>query len=239
MRRMLNFILRFLTRHLIHFEIEGMENIPRHGRLIISINHINFLDPLLACALVPREVIPLSKVENLQHPIFGPLARAYGAIPVRRGEADVRAVKRAMAVLNEEKALLIAPEGTRSGDGRLQRGMPGLALLALRTQSPVVPIGLVGQEKFESRLQRLRRTHVWVNIGRPFRFVVSEGRRISRGELREMIDEAMAELARLLPPENRGVYAEMVDLPRKWIQYVAVEPPVSRLLWRDSLGRAE
>ena len=218
-RQNLNRLLRFITRHLIIFNTHGIENIPRRGRLLVYINHINFLDPVLACALVPREVVPLSKAENLAHPLIGPLARAYGAIPVRRGEVDLQAIRRSLAVLEADKALLVAPEGTRSGHGRLQQAKNGLSLLATRTNSPVIPIGLVGQEKFSSRFSNLRRTKVTVWVGRPFRFVVPEGLRPTRYELRDMTLEAMRELAALLPPANRGVYGEGVDEPRRWIRY--------------------
>jgi 1-acyl-sn-glycerol-3-phosphate acyltransferase len=218
-RENVNRLLRFLTRHLIAFETHGMPNIPRHGRLIVYINHINFLDPILACALVPREVIPLSKVENLQHPLIGPLARAYGAIPIHRGEVDLAAFKRSLEVLEAEKVLLVAPEGTRSGHGRLQEGKDGLTLLALRTHAPLIPIGLVGQEKFPSNFRKLWRTKVSVRVGRPFRFVVGEGLKVRRQELKVMTTEAMRDLACLLPVGNRGAYADGAGDPRQWITY--------------------
>ena len=218
-RENLNRLLRFLTRHLIIFETHGLENIPKQGRLIAYINHINFLDPVLACALIRREVVPLSKVENFHHPLIGPLAKAYGAIPVNRGAADIQAYKRSLAVLNAEKVLLIAPEGTRSHHGRLQQAKDGFVLLALRTNSPLIPIGLVGQEKFPARFRRLRRTRVSVWVGRPFRFRVPEGLQVTRREVKAMTLEAMRELAALLPPANRGLYSEGIELPRQWLTY--------------------
>ena len=62
--------VHFLSRHLIDFECHGTENIPQQGPLIVYFNHVNFLDPALAVALLQREVIPLSKEENLEHPIL-------------------------------------------------------------------------------------------------------------------------------------------------------------------------
>jgi 1-acyl-sn-glycerol-3-phosphate acyltransferase len=218
-RAYLNRFLRFLTRHLIAFDCHGIERIPRKGRLIVYINHINFLDPVLACALVPRDVVPLSKEENLHHPLIGPLARAYGVIPIRRGEADLNAFRSALAVLEADRALLVAPEGTRSGHGRLQQAKDGLTRMALRTNSPLIPIGLVGQETFKSRLSKLRRTRVSVWVGRPFRFIVPDGLRVRREEMREMTSEAMGELALLLPPEHRGFYAGRELAPRRYITF--------------------
>jgi 1-acyl-sn-glycerol-3-phosphate acyltransferase len=218
-RRNLNRLLRFSTRHLIDFDIHGRELIPKRGRLIVYTNHITFLDPMLACAIMMRDVVPLSKEENLRHLFIGPVVKAYGAIPVRRGEVDTQAFRQSLAVLEAERVLLVAPEGTRSGHGRLQEARDGLALLALRSNSPLIPIGFVGQETFPSRLSKLRRTKVAVWIGKPFRFVAPEGMKIRRQQAHEMTSEAMWELAGLLPAANRGVYGDGVDSPRQWIHY--------------------
>jgi 1-acyl-sn-glycerol-3-phosphate acyltransferase len=218
-RERLTRVARFLARILTDLDVTGLENIPRQGPVIIYFNHVNFLDVLLACAVIPREVVPLSKAENFRHPILGLIARAYGAIPVRRGEADTSAIRRALAVLQEGKALLIAPEGTRSGHGRLLPAKDGLTYLAVRTRSTLIPVALLGQRAFFRRLQQLRKTRVCVWVGRPFRFMVREGSRLKRHEIRHMTVEVMRELAALLPPASRGIYAEGVEQPRQWISY--------------------
>jgi len=211
--------VRFLAQHLIEFDCHGTENIPQQGPLIVYFNHVNFVDPALAVALVQREVIPLSKEENLHHPVLGPLARLYGVIPVRRGEADVEAFKSSLAVLRAGQALLMAPEGTRSGHGRLQEAKDGLVRLAVRTEAVVVPMALVGQEGFRDRLRRLGRTRVSCWVGKPFRFLRSGDGRLSHREWKSMTNDAMGELAALLPPANRGYYSELAEQPRRWIAY--------------------
>jgi len=162
---------------------------------------------------------PLSKEENFHKPIVGYITREYGTIPLRRGEIDTRAFKRSLAILKQEDVLLVAPEGTRSGHGRLQAGKDGPTLMALRSGAPLIPIGLIGQEHFRSRAGRLQKTPVTIRVGRPFRFVANDTRRIERDDLRAMTTEAMRELASLLPASHRGVYAEGIDEPRKWITY--------------------
>jgi len=218
-RKWIQRFVRFLMRQLIDFECHGAQNFPAEGPLIVYFNHINLVDPALAVAVVPREVIPMSKVENMDHPLIGPLARLYGVIPVRRGEADVQAFKRSLEVLRAGKALLIAPEGTRSGHGQLLEAKDGLTRLAVRSEATAIPVALVGQETFRSRLSRLRRTRVYCWVGRPFRFVKAAGARLTHYEWRAMTAEAMAELAALLPPANRGAYGALVAQPRQWIQY--------------------
>ncbi len=224
-RQWLNRFLRFLARRLIEFECHGTENIPPEGPLIVYFNHINFLDPALALALVQRDIVPLSKEENLRHPVLGPLARLYGAIPVRRGEADVEAFKSSLAVLRAGQALLIAPEGTRSGDGRLLEAKDGLARLAVRSEATVVPMALVGQEGFRARLRQLGRTRISCWVGRPFRFMLHTGQRLGHYEWKSMTNDAMAELAALLPPANRGHYSALVEQPRRWIAYASSASP--------------
>jgi len=218
-RENINRVGRFLIRQLFDFEVHGLENIPEAGRLLLYINHINIFDPILACALVQRHVVPLSKEENFHIPIIGEIAKAYGVIPIRRGEVDTTAFKSSLAVLHDEKVLLVAPEGTRSGDGRLQEAKDGPTLMALRTNAPLVPVSLVGQENAPTRWKRLRKTRVAVWVGRPFRFLAAQGTRIPRPELKAMTTDAMRELAALLPAANRGVYAAGVNEPRQWITY--------------------
>jgi len=212
-------VARFLVSQLIDLDVRGLENIPRDGKVIVYFNHTNFLDAVLAAVLVPRDVVVLSKVENFRNLLLGPLVRAYGAIPVRRGEADMGAFRRALAVLQAGKALLIAPEGTRSGHGRLQRAKDGLTLMALRTGAILVPMGLVGQRSFWHRITQLRKTRVCVWVGRSFHFLLPDGKRPSRQQVRLMTHEVMAEMAALLPPANRGAYSDDVDCPRQWISY--------------------
>jgi len=205
-RRFLNCILRILFKILLKLEVVGMENVPRRGPLILMINHITFLDPVLVLGLTPRQVTPFSKIETLGYPILGFFIRLYGVVPVRRGEVDRWALRRAIETLAKDEAFLVAPEGTRSHHGRLQPARDGIAYIALRTGATILPVAIWGQERFLDNLKRLRRTPVHIRIGRPFRFAPTKA---SRDELRAMTREAMYQLAALLPPEYRGVYSEL------------------------------
>jgi 1-acyl-sn-glycerol-3-phosphate acyltransferase len=207
-RRLSNFVLRVLFKLLLKLEVLGLENVPLEGPLILMINHVNFLDPVLAGGIMPREVVPLSKAELFRHPILGILVRLYGALPVRRGEVDRWALRRSLEVLRRGEALLMAPEGTRSHVPGLQRGRNGMAYIAVRAESPILPVAIVGGDKFFYNLKRLRRTPIKVIIGKPFRFSSGEGR-VKRERLRKLTEEAMYQLAALLPPEYRGVYSDL------------------------------
>lgn len=185
-------------------EFEGLEKVPLTGPLIVVINHINFLDPLLTGAYFPREIEMMSKVENFRLPVVGWVVKAYGAFPVRRGEADVVAIKHALQVLQQGRALLMAPEGTR-GSAILREGHDGAALLAARSGAPLIPVGVSGQEHFFRNLKRLRRTTVRVSVGDPF-YLTAGTRKPTRDTLRVMTEELMQRLAAELPPTYRGAH---------------------------------
>jgi 1-acyl-sn-glycerol-3-phosphate acyltransferase len=219
-RRFCNSALRLLFKVLLKLEIVGLENVPPDGLLILMISHTNFLDPVLAGGLMPREVVMMSKVENFGHPIMGVLVRLYGAFPVRRGEVDLWAIRRSLEVLDNGEVLLMAPEGTRSGHGRLQKGHDGMTFIALRADAPILPIAIIGGERFWSHLSKLRRTPIKIVIGKVFRF--SPGwERIRRATMSKMTEEAMYQLASLLPPERRGVYSDLDSATEK---YLALPP---------------
>ncbi len=219
-RRFCNSVVRVLARILLKLEVVGLENVPLEGPLILAMTHTNFLDPALAGAVTPREVVIMSKIENFHHPFLGIIVRLYGAFPVRRGEVDRRAIRRSLEVLAGGQALLMAPEGTRSGDGRLQKGHDGMTFIALRADAPILPMAITGGEHFWANLSRLRRTSIKVVIGRTFRFSVGQ-KKFGRTVMGKITEEGMYQLASLLPPERRGVYS---DLDSATEDYLAFPP---------------
>ena len=227
-RRLSNSVVRILARLLLKSEVVGLENVPPEGPLILAITHTNFLDPALAGAVMPRELVIMSKIENFRHPLFGIITRLYGAFPVRRGEVDRQAIRRSLEVLAGGEVLLMAPEGTRSGHGQLQEGHAGMTFIALRADAPILPMAIMGGERFWANLSRLRRTPVKIVIGEAFRFSAGQ-KRFGRTVMGKMTEEGMYQLASLLPPERRGVYS---DLGSATEEYLAFPPGSSSNLLR-------
>lgn len=217
-RPMLQPVLRFLIWLLLRVETEGMERMPRQGPLILMFNHIHLIDPVVLVAIVPRYAVAMGKVEIMSWPIVGPLVYRYPTIPVRRGELDMAAVRQSLAVLRAGQALIIAPEGTRSRTGRIQRAKHGMVFLAQETDPWIQPVAVTGTTAFPAALKRLRRVPVRYRFGRPFRFRWPEGRP-KREVMQQMTDEAMYELARLLPPEMRGVYGDLDAATTEWLRF--------------------
>jgi 1-acyl-sn-glycerol-3-phosphate acyltransferase len=140
------------------------------------------------------------------------------AIPLRRGEADHAAIRRALHALREGGILALAPEGTRSGDGRLQRGHPGVVMLALLSGAPLLPVVYYGGEHFRGNLSRLRRTDFHIVVGRPFHLEAG-GARVTRDLRQRMVDEVMYQLAALLPPGYRGTYADLSCAAETYLRF--------------------
>ena len=137
-------------------------------------------------------------------------------IPVRRGEADMHALKAAIRALENGYIFGIAPEGTRNYNGILKRALPGVVTLALHTGAPVIPIAHWGGENFMKNLKRFKRTDYHIRVGKPF-MVDTQGIKVT-GEIRQQIvDEMMYRLANLLPEEYRGEYSDMSKSTEKFL----------------------
>ncbi|MDF1500880.1 MAG: lysophospholipid acyltransferase family protein [Anaerolineales bacterium] len=206
-------------RFLLKFDhVEGVENFPQTGPVIVIINHIAFVDPVVVLATLPRNVVPMAKVEAYSYPIWGIFPRLWEVIPVRRQAVDRRALRHAMNVLRAGESILIAPEGTRSP--QLQEGKEGVAFLGSRAGAAIVPAAIEGTEGFPSiNPRRWKQSGAVVKIGKPFRFLQT-GRVPGRGALRKMTDEAMYVLAGMLPPERRGVYSDLESATRETIEFI-------------------
>jgi 1-acyl-sn-glycerol-3-phosphate acyltransferase len=141
-------VVRLLFRACGGLVVTGRENVPHTGRVIICANHISDIDPLAVLVTLPRnDFAVMAKEELFRIPLLGPMIRKFGAFPVARDSPDRNALKLGEEILAAERALLIFPEGRLSEDGKLQEIQPGAALLALRTDAPVVPVGLIGTNR--------------------------------------------------------------------------------------------
>ncbi len=189
----------------IRHDIKGRERIPRKGALILASNHLNLTDPPILTVMMPRRVAWMSKQELFDIPVVGLLLNLFGCIPVRRFQADLRALRRCQEALRRGLALGMFPEGTRSGESGLGRGEPGTALLAMRTNMPVMPVAIWGTEGTTMPRVFFKRTSVQVVFGESFR--LPKPQRLTKEALEEGTDLIMRRIAELLPERYRGIYA--------------------------------
>jgi len=141
-----------------------------------------------------------------------------GSIPLERGGMNLDAMRQALGVLKAGGMLIISPEGTRSGHGRLQEGHPGIVPLALKSGAPLLPVGYFGSENYKENLKKLRRTDFHLAVGKAFRLDAGGGsatREVRQG----MVDEVMYQLASILPEAYRGAYAEMSKKTEQYLVF--------------------
>lgn len=218
-RRLLTFGLHVAMKLLLRMESVGWENVPASGGLILMINHIAFLDPILLTGLFPRPIISMAKAEALDEKIVGPLIKSFDAFPVNRGTGDRQALRTAFDVLEAGLPLLIAPEGHRSESVSLGEAHEGIAFIASRSQVPVVPVGISGTDQFKHNFKKWKRTPAIYRFGKPF--ILDAGdERASSEVLKRMTDEAMYQLAALLPLEQRGIYSNAESMTTKYVRFL-------------------
>ena len=213
----INFIIRVYTRITCRIDAPDLQKFPMHGPLIAIANHTGQIEvPMLFAHLQPRLLTGWAKVEAWDNWFLNWVFGVWGAIPVRRGAADMKALKLALKALEEGKIFGLAPEGTRNKTGKLIRAMPGTVIIALHSNAPIIPIAHWGGEVYLKNLKRLKRTDFHIRIGDPFKVNV-DGVKVT-GEVRQQIvDEMMYELAKLLPEEYRGAYSDMSNATRQYI----------------------
>jgi 1-acyl-sn-glycerol-3-phosphate acyltransferase len=129
---------------LMGWKIQGLENMPLDGPVILAINHVSFWDPVVAACSLPRQVSFMAKEELFKLPFVKWLLTALGAFPVKRGQGDMNAIRQSLAILKNGRVLGLFPEGTRSKTGEIQKGMPGMVLLMEKGKATVIPIRVSG-----------------------------------------------------------------------------------------------
>jgi 1-acyl-sn-glycerol-3-phosphate acyltransferase len=208
----MRWIMRAITRTYLLglFKVTGLENVPRHGPVIICPNHSANLDPPMVPAFTPRgDSWSMAKSEYFRGGFIEWVFRAYNAFPVVRHSADRNALRRAFDILQSGQALIIYPEGTRVESGVLAHPEPGAGFIAQKALCPVVPVGLSGtRDCLPKGAHWPRRTRVSITFGKPFLVQKkhADGSKITREEAAEAI---MVEIAELLPESQRGAFRDL------------------------------
>jgi putative phosphoserine phosphatase/1-acylglycerol-3-phosphate O-acyltransferase len=239
-------------------EIEGIENIPREGGVILSSNHRSYLDGLVVAAIASRrgrKLRFLGKREIFEAPVLKYVARAAGQIPVDRGSGSAKPLRAAIDALERGEAVAILPQGTiPRGEDFLDpvlKGKPGVARMAVASGAPVIPIALWGTERIWPRNERvpnlaMLKETVYARVGEPIYLKAPAGEEESKPLLDELARTVMERIAELLPPEVTepkaltaeslaatmspavGVAQELLQIPGRFARTVA-----DRLLRRN------
>jgi 1-acyl-sn-glycerol-3-phosphate acyltransferase len=197
--------------------ITGLEHFPATGHAILMINHIAFIDPIVVLGNLPRNVVPLAKAEVYRIPGWGIFPKLWNVIPVHREELDRRALERALQVLAAGEVILMAPEATRNP--ALGQAREGVAYLGYKSGAPIIPVMIESTPGYPTLVGpwNRRKPAAWFSLGRPFRYRPSTSRP-RRERLRLMTDEAMYQLAAILPEYRRGYYADLSQTTTETIE---------------------
>jgi 1-acyl-sn-glycerol-3-phosphate acyltransferase len=203
----------------VRVHVEGRDNVPKRGPVILAANHRSFLDSIFIPLVVHRRVTFVAKAEYFDDPKTAWFFRGVGQIPIRRegGSASERALASATEVLQAGQVFGIYPEGTRTRDGLMHRGHTGVARLAMRCGAPIVPVGLIGTDDvqpIDSKMPKFNR-HITIRFGEPIDPARYAGRENDRLALRELTDELMYEICQLSGYEYVDTYAtkQAEDIP--------------------------
>lgn len=182
---------KVIARIIFRLDIEGLDNIPQQGRTILCVNHLGNLDPFVVGSLIKRKIYFMAKEELFKTKITNKIFRAVGAFPIKRGKADLESIKSAIRYLKDEQILGIFPEGTRnkSGDGKVMKAKPGIAMFAIKTDSQIVPVAVSGKYKLFGKIK--------IRFGKPYK-LQCEDRKYSNDELSEISGEIMQRVQLLL-----------------------------------------
>lgn len=197
--------------YLCTLTVEGRENIPEAGGVVIACNHTMGPDYVILGYASPRQVFYMAKSESFEiNPWLSKFLHAVGTFPVERFSQDAEALNEAIALVKSGKVLGMFPEGTRSRTGSLNAGRSGTVRIAANANAPIVPAIVLNSKKLLYRFKHpfAPRDHMTVRFGKPI--VVDAAILDDPDALREATEQMMISIARLLPAEQRGVYAEMV-----------------------------
>ncbi len=184
-------VLRGFFKGFCGLEVRGIENAPDRDGLIVVANHVSNFDPPVLGAALNRKVHYMAKEELFDNFLLRRLMDTYGAFPVKRGRGDMSAIKNSLQILRKGQVLGLFPEGTRSKSGKLRKAKLGTVLLAVKSEVPILPVGLIGT-------QNLFSNKVVVNIGEIFTLDDYYGRKLSKGEMRAAGEEIMVKISNLL-----------------------------------------
>ncbi len=187
-------IVSGLAQLLFRPSVEGAENIPLSGPVLIAPIHRSNVDFAFTLFISPRKVFFMAKDGIFHVPLLGPLLQRLGAFPVKRDSADRESLRLSEEVLRRGQALVLFPEGTRKEGDTIGPLHDGAMFLAARTGAQVVPVGISGSDRampVGARLPRFSKIHVVV--GKPLAAPSGEGR-VTRSEITVKTEELRREL---------------------------------------------
>ncbi len=182
-------IVRFAMLFVFRMKFAGCENIPSEGGVIVAFNHTSNWDPVMAGLSCKRQLCFMAKEELFKNPLFGGLIKRLGAFPVRRGKGDIGSIKAALRILADDNAMLMFPEGHRIKNNKKVKAKPGVAMIAVKAQVPVIPVCISGEYKWMHKIT--------VTYGKPITFEEYYGKKLEQEQIQLAADRVLKEIRAL------------------------------------------
>ena len=185
--------VKLYYKFMFRMDIQGQENVPEHGGVVMCCNHMSNYDPFTMAAFTKREVRYIAKKELFQNPFLKRLMYAMKAFPVDREAAmDMKALKTAMKILKDGEVLGIFAEGTRVKEGEAKAAKAGVALFALKGNAPIVPVAVSSTHKF--------RAVVHIRYGEPVYLDEYKGQKVTTELMEEITEKVMQKVREMKVP---------------------------------------
>jgi len=163
--------------------IRNRDRLPSEGGVILAANHVSFIDPPLFGAACRREAFFMARDTSFRHPLANWILRSWNCVPIKREGGDIGAMRAALRMLGEGKAVLMFPEGTRSKDGQLQEARAGIGMIVARSRATIMPMRIFGADKAMPRGTSLPRpAKLTITFGEPFQYPFPANFEELRGE---------------------------------------------------------
>lgn len=188
-RNIIKFFCKVASHIIYRVKIEGFENIPEEGGAILCPNHLHAFDSVVIGSHINRMTYAMGKEELFKTKFKKEFLLAMGCFPVKRGAGGEEAIKKSIDILNGGDLLVIFPEGTRNGLAKGVKPKKGAALIALKAQVPIIPIGINGTFKFLSKIT--------IKIGKPIDLSKYYGEEHTTEDLQEIINNVMSRVSEL------------------------------------------
>lgn len=212
-------VIRTILHLICKVDKKELKKLPKNGPYIVAMNHINFLEvPMIFVDLYPRKVHGVAKKETWDNPILRVFADIWETVPIDREGFNTNTFRQVKEHLANNKIIIVAPEGTRSGDGKLKKAHPGIISMALQSDVPIFPVAHFGGELFWDRLMKLKRTRFTYKVGKPV--ILKKTTLFKKLTRARQLEQLMYRLARLLPPEYRGFYSKLENINDKYVEEV-------------------
>lgn len=185
---LLKFLIRVILAVFRRWDVQGRENLPASGGVVLVANHVSYWDPVVVICAFSRKVHFMAKSELFNIPVVRYTLRISGSFPVRRDISDRSAIRTAAKLLEEGQVVGIFPEGTRSHSGELLKPNLGAAMLAARAGVPMIPVAVIGTRGAFGRVK--------VRVGMPMD--ICKPGKCSKADLEKASDLIMVKIAELI-----------------------------------------